>query len=597
MLGRKPTLPMTTKTAKTALALMLAVFVVFGAGLAVAHAQGVTAGEILPESVGAAIGTGTTDIRITIARIIRVALGLLGIIAVLLVLYAGFIWMTAAGNPDRVTKAKQILSAAVIGLVIVITAFGIVSFIIRQLLGALEGAPGGGVSSAGSEAACIGLSATCPAGALGNGIVESHYPTRNAIGIPRNTRVVVTFKEKIKPETIVVGGGDDATVAILKSGEVSGVSNQFPQKFAASLTSDQIDVQASEDGKTFVFVQKNCPDQCLGSPTENVFYTVGLRGGGSGIKKEDGTAAFAGTFNSGYLWEFQTSTKLDTEPPKVLSVAPADGSTGNPRNTLIQINFNEPVDPVSVKTIGVTYASGTIIPGEQQIGNGYRSVEFRTEDLCGTNSCGEPVYCLPKNAVIATEVKADGLSTAPPAGVFPPNGITDMAGNSLDGNADGIAQGPPDDDKHFVFSTNDAIDLVPPKIVSQQPAILEPNIARDSQIGATFSKLMSLTSFTSDSARLISSSPDAPTNYWLETENVSSVADAPSDQTTATFLHDLLSTNQMYSSSFTSGIRDLHQNCYFPPANAGDCSVPEGATEPVKKYCCNGSPSDAECGF
>ena len=107
-----------------------------------ALAQGnVTAEEILPLAVGTTIGTGTADIRLTIANIIRTAMSLLGIIAVLIILYGGFKWMTAAGNEDNVTKAKQIITAGIIGLIIILTAYAIASFVISSLITATSTAP------------------------------------------------------------------------------------------------------------------------------------------------------------------------------------------------------------------------------------------------------------------------------------------------------------------------------------------------------------------------------------------------------------------------------------------------------------------------
>ena len=107
-----------------------------------ALAQGnVTAEEILPLAVGTTIGTGTADIRLTIANIIRTAMSLLGISAVLIILYGGFKWMTAAGNEDNVTKAKQIITAGIIGLIIILTAYAIASFVISSLITATSTAP------------------------------------------------------------------------------------------------------------------------------------------------------------------------------------------------------------------------------------------------------------------------------------------------------------------------------------------------------------------------------------------------------------------------------------------------------------------------
>lgn len=58
----------------------------------------------------------------------------LGIIFFLLIVYAGFLWMTAGGNDKKVEEGKQILIAAVTGLVIVISAYAITRFIFGEVL-------------------------------------------------------------------------------------------------------------------------------------------------------------------------------------------------------------------------------------------------------------------------------------------------------------------------------------------------------------------------------------------------------------------------------------------------------------------------------
>ncbi len=88
------------------------------------------------EDIGEVIGLGTTDIRITIARIINVFMGLLGIIAVVIILYGGFIWMTAAGNEERVDKARKMIVAGVIGLAIILSAYAIARFVVNSLVNA-----------------------------------------------------------------------------------------------------------------------------------------------------------------------------------------------------------------------------------------------------------------------------------------------------------------------------------------------------------------------------------------------------------------------------------------------------------------------------
>lgn len=76
----------------------------------------------------------TTALAEGVAQIIQVALSLLGIILIVLILYAGFLWMTAGGNDEKISKAKKIIGAAIIGLAIILSAYLITAFVIRQLL-------------------------------------------------------------------------------------------------------------------------------------------------------------------------------------------------------------------------------------------------------------------------------------------------------------------------------------------------------------------------------------------------------------------------------------------------------------------------------
>jgi len=93
------------------------------------------------DKIGEAYGEGTqpTDLKMVVARIIEVFLGFLGIIFVILILFAGYRWMTAAGNEEKVSQAKEQLLTGVIGLAIIIAAYGIANFVLRRLIYATTG--------------------------------------------------------------------------------------------------------------------------------------------------------------------------------------------------------------------------------------------------------------------------------------------------------------------------------------------------------------------------------------------------------------------------------------------------------------------------
>lgn len=93
-------------------------------------------GNTLEGDIQTTTGLGNKDPREIAASVIKVVLGFLGIIAVLIVLYAGFLWMTAAGNDDKIATAKSMMSAGIIGLIIVLAAFGIATFVMTALVDA-----------------------------------------------------------------------------------------------------------------------------------------------------------------------------------------------------------------------------------------------------------------------------------------------------------------------------------------------------------------------------------------------------------------------------------------------------------------------------
>ncbi len=71
---------------------------------------------------------------VVVGQIINITLGLLGLLTVCLIVYAGYLWMTASGNDDQLKKAKGILTNSIIGLIIVLAAYIISSFVVSAVI-------------------------------------------------------------------------------------------------------------------------------------------------------------------------------------------------------------------------------------------------------------------------------------------------------------------------------------------------------------------------------------------------------------------------------------------------------------------------------
>lgn len=81
---------------------------------------------------------GNKDLDAAVIGIINVLLGFLGLIAVIIILIGGFKWMTAGGGEEKVEEAKKMIFSGIIGLAIVLSAWAIAQFVIKQLAIATE---------------------------------------------------------------------------------------------------------------------------------------------------------------------------------------------------------------------------------------------------------------------------------------------------------------------------------------------------------------------------------------------------------------------------------------------------------------------------
>ena len=545
------------------------------------------------------------DIITIIGRLINVALGFVGVLLLVMMLFSGYQYMTAGGDPEKVKKAITRIRNTIIGLLIIVASFAIVNFIMGWLTGK-NSIPSSFVSQWQQP---VGFGGWSNSGSYGSGVIESHYPERDQKDVPRNTAIAITFKEAIDPASFALDWTPQSQTPLQLNNALIKIHPQ--QNINQDLAPDQARVTVTPDKKT-VIIKPNDP---LGNTQSNTWYEVVLIGGADGIKNASGTALFTGKFESGYSWAFEVSTQIDNKPPHVTSRIPSHAGIYD-RNLVIQINFSEPMMPISVSGfynsslpspfINITTKDEThgskIIPGEYRITNNYRTVEFITDDNCGRNSCGMDMFCLPSLSTVSTLVHAATLSGTPPlaaeVGSFGFDGAVDMAGNSLDGNNDGEAKGPGQDDYHpdFVFTTTDQIRLTGPVISAIDPAPPLPagNVALDKTIDITWTDddLLLSYSVNSNNVYLTRKGPDEdklndnswwwhpvlsqlntngdPVDYGEDpirsrisiTHRPFLPSNVPAAQQTA------WDVNNYYAAHVGYQILDMYQNCFTPASSA-----------------------------
>jgi len=89
----------------------------------------------LKETADAAeLSTRQTDILEVVGGLINNALGLVGILFFLYMLYGGYLWLTAGDDKNKPDKAKKIIENAVIGMIVIFSAYVLVDFFFSSVL-------------------------------------------------------------------------------------------------------------------------------------------------------------------------------------------------------------------------------------------------------------------------------------------------------------------------------------------------------------------------------------------------------------------------------------------------------------------------------
>ncbi len=322
--------------------------------------------------VGQSAGLGSEDPRLIVARLIRTGISLLGVVAVVIVLYGGFVWMTAAGNEENVAKAKKILIGGGIGLMIILMSWSIVSFVMSSILGATGAGGSGGTGGGGGAGGGSALG-----GGSGSAFVVTGVKPAGEITI-RNPQVRVTFSKNVDPASI---------------------AGAFTVK--NTLTGAVIDGTPSVSGNVITFkpttpCSTGSVTRCFDASTQ---FTVTLT---TAIKNTSAAALTCPTSRP-CTGTFTTGTIIDETAPTARLTDPTSGQR-------IAANSSQNVQVIGTDDVGV--ASATFLAG---------SVSFDEVPASGTD---------PKNVTISTSWDTSNIDAGNTINLS--STITDLAGNTAE---------------------------------------------------------------------------------------------------------------------------------------------------------------------
>ncbi len=462
--------------------------------------------------------TGLADVPLPIAigRIVKIVLAFLGLIAVVIIIAGGFIWMTSGGVPEKINKAKKIMLAGSIGLGIIVLSYAIASFIVSLLWGQL----GPGADWVGPG---VGPG-TLPTGATYLVIIDKH--PKNNQSVVRNTTITIIFNRALNCDTVKYGAAATDTIKITKAGtlvsghlRVSGNTLTFKTKTActgtalAGLACQNNSCPRPGQSPDFVcHIGTNANPQCAQlSPStrplsccpagafccgclDDGSYTITLTGGSAGIKAQDGKEMPSG----GASWSFTVTPDIDVNPPKVEIRAPVPNSTGVPRNVGMAVTFSKPIDPSTLKAYATSCtnrsncvtniddASVQIRIGATPVSGFFERITtqafiFRPDSTCA--DLGKPnCKCFEANKNIAIILLGTGAD--------PEKAIRDLNCNVLDCSTASDCQ--------WNFTTSADADFDPPVVDLVDPPDRSENVDRLTKLTGTFNEPIDPTSVNFD---------------------------------------------------------------------------------------------------
>lgn len=137
---------------KKIITVLILIVLLFGVCLLISHNSlaAVNLNDVNPVKYPAT----TAGVQQLLGSIIKVILGVVGSIAFVMFIYGGMFMLTSRGNPEMISKGKNILIWSVIGLLVIFGSYVFVSFILTAIQGGGGGTSGGGTQTTDKSKIC-----------------------------------------------------------------------------------------------------------------------------------------------------------------------------------------------------------------------------------------------------------------------------------------------------------------------------------------------------------------------------------------------------------------------------------------------------------
>ena len=267
------------------------------------------------------VGVGVPDARLFVLRLFQILWSLFAVGALGALIFGLVRMRSSYEDLGRFENAKRIVLFSAIAFVASLLVFGVITFFYLRISAQYRQTSGPVVS------APIGTGFSELRGPFSK--IEQHYPLRNERDVSRNSIIVVTFREKLKKESIIDSNGALSPQSI-QIQEMTLEDKEVGDPLSATATLIDGDITVRVD-----------PVELLGREGINsTKYRVTLS---SAILNEKGDSIFGET--GAYSWVFYVGEGLDSSPPQVESVFPAIGKGSVGRNALVQVTFTKSIDP------------------------------------------------------------------------------------------------------------------------------------------------------------------------------------------------------------------------------------------------------------